>query len=154
MEIAIRVLGPEDLPVLDAIAPDVLDGPVNREWAAEFLADPRHHLAVAIDSGVVVGMASGVHYIHPDKPPELWVNEVGVSEPHQNRGIGRRLLQALFVRGLAVGCTKAWVGTEPSNTAARRLYQVVGGVEDESPFVLVSFTLAESAGPGDGEDSR
>ena len=109
MEVAIRVLGPDELAVLDAIAPDVFDGPVNREWVAEFLADPRHHLAVAIVGGVVVGMASGVHYIHPDKPPELWVNEVGVSEPHQNRGVGRRLLQALFAKG-----------------AHRRMYKGVG----------------------------
>lgn len=150
MEIAVRVLGQDELAVLDAVAPDVFDGPVVRRWAAEFLADPRHHLAVAVASGVVVGMASGVHYVHPDKPPELWVNEVGVAAPYQNRGVGRRLLRALFARGLEVGCTTGWVGTEVDNAAARRLYRAVGGVEDEEPFVLVSFTLAgiADASPG------
>lgn len=147
MDIVVRVLGCGELAVLDAVAPDVFDGPVDRRWAAEFLADPRHHLAVAIAGGVVVGMASGVHYVHPDKPPELWVNEVGVSPPYQNRGVGRRLLRALFARGCEVGCAKGWVGTEVDNSSARRLYRAVGGVEDAEPFVLVSFVLSECAAP-------
>lgn len=53
--------------------------PIDPTWSAEFLRDPRHHIAVAIEDGVVVGIASGVHYLHPDKPPELFVNEVGVA---------------------------------------------------------------------------
>ena len=147
MEVAVRVLGRDELSVLDAVAADVFDGPVDRRWAAEFLADPRHHLAVAVAGGVVVGMASAVHYVHPDKPPELWVNEVGVAPPHQGRGVGRRLLRALFARGREVGCTNAWVGTEFGNAAARRLYRAVGGVEDAEPFLLVSFALGETADP-------
>lgn len=156
MEVAVRVLGRDELAMLDDVAADVFDGPVDRRWAAEFLTDPRHHLAVAVAGGVVVGMASGVHYVHPDKPPELWVNEVGVAPPFQNRGVGRQLLRALFARGREVGCAKGWVGTEVGNAAARRLYQAVGGVEDAEPFVLVSFTLGEgdrpSAEPGASAD--
>jgi ribosomal protein S18 acetylase RimI-like enzyme len=144
VDITVRILGSNELAVLNNVAPDVFDGPVDQGWAAEFLTDPRHHLAVAIASGIVVGMASGVHYVHPDKPPELWVNEVGVAPPYQNQGVGRKLLQALFARGREVGCEKGWVGTEVGNVAARRLYRAVGGVEDEEPFVLVSFTLSDS----------
>ena len=138
---AVRLLGPGDAAVLDRVAEGVFDNPIDPRWRAEFFADPRHHLAVAIDGDLVVGMASAVHYVHPDKPPELWVNEVGVAPPHQNQGVGRRLLQALFARGREVGCAKAWVGTEVGNAVARRLYQSVGGIEDEEPFVLVSFVL-------------
>jgi aminoglycoside 6'-N-acetyltransferase I len=141
MEVVVRVLGADDLPVFDAVAPDVFDHPIDPRWAAEFLADPRHHLAVAIVGGTVVGMASGVHYVHPDKSPELWVNEVGVAPSYQKQGVGRRLMQALFARGREVGCAQAWVGTDVGNTAARRLYQAVGGVEDEEPFVMISFVL-------------
>lgn len=144
MEVVVRVLGRDELSVLDAVAPDVFDHEIDARWAAEFLVDPRLHLAVAIADGVVVGMASGVHYVHPDKAPELWVNEVGVAPTHQNQGVGRRLLRALFARGREVGCKKGWVGTEVNNAAARRLYQAVGGVEDPEPFVLVNFELEES----------
>ena len=38
---------------------------------AEFLVDPRHHLAVAHDDGVIVGFVSAVDYVHPDKPRQL-----------------------------------------------------------------------------------
>lgn len=153
MDINVRVLGPSDLGILDSIMEDVFDGPINPQWAAEFLADSRHHLAVAIAGGAVVGMASAVHYIHPDKPPELWVNEVGVAQSFQNQGVGRRLLRALFARGVEVGCSKGWVGTEVGNSAARRLYRAVGGVEDADPFLLVSFSLDEvtSSGTVSGE---
>jgi len=96
-------------------------------------------MAVAIDEGQVVGMASAVHYLHPDKPPELWVNEVGVAPSHQQQGVGQQLLGALFAHGRGAGCREAWLGTEVDNTAARRLYAAVGG--NEQPMVYVTFEL-------------
>ncbi len=138
--VEIRLLGPADASVLDRIAPDVFDGPVDPRWTAEFLGDDRHHLAVALDGGLVVGMASAVHYVHPDKRPELWINEVGVAPTHRGRGVGQALLAALFERGRALGCTEAWVLTEEDNTAARRLYARAGGREEARP-VYVTFAL-------------
>ncbi len=86
-------------------------------------------------------MASAVHYVHPDKAPELWVNEVGVAPTHWRQGIGRHLLHALFVRGRELGCRGAWVGTEPDNLAARQLYAALGGVEAPEPMVMGEFNL-------------
>jgi aminoglycoside 6'-N-acetyltransferase I len=137
----IRLLAPGDASVLENVAPDVFDNAVDPRWTAEFLADPRHHLAVAIDGGRVVGMASAVHYLHPDKPPELWINEVGVAPNYQGRGIGRGLLQALFAHGRELGCRQAWVATEPGNAAARKLYSAAGGTEAAESFVMVEFEL-------------
>lgn len=142
MAIIIRVLGPDDTAVLEQVAVDVFDNEVDPRWSAEFLADPRHHLAVALDDGQVVGMASAVHYVHPDKPPELWINEVAVAPSHHHRGIGRQLLDALFARGRTLGCQEAWVLTEQNNAAARGLYGAVGGVEAPEPVVMVTFALA------------
>src|SRR3712207_6411736 len=153
-DVTIRILGADEASVLDRVAPDVFDDDVDTRWAAEFVADPRHHLAVALDGGVVVGMASAVHYVHPDKPPELWVNEVGVAPSHQRRGIGRALLEALFARGRELGCREAWVLTDDANTAARGLYAAVSG--EESPAVMVSFqlTAATDDGAGHGDTVR
>ena len=142
MAITIRVLGSDDAGVLEQVAVDVFDNEVDPRWSAEFLADPRHHLAVALDDGQVVGMASAVHYVHPDKPPELWINEVAVAPSHHHRGIGRQLLDALFARGRTLGCQEAWVLTEQNNAAARGLYGAVGGVEAPEPVVMVTFALA------------
>jgi ribosomal protein S18 acetylase RimI-like enzyme len=141
VNLTIRILGPDDGAVLGRVAPDVFDNPVDPRWTAEFLADTRHHLAVAVENGQVVGMASALHYVHPDKPPELWINEVGVSGPYRQHGVGRRLLAALFERGRALGCRQAWVATEPGNVAARRLYGSAGGKEAPEPFVMVEFDL-------------
>ena len=75
---SIRLLGPADASVLENVAVGVFDNAIDPRWTAEFLADARHHLAVALIDDQVVGIASGVHHVHPDKPPELWVNEVAV----------------------------------------------------------------------------
>jgi ribosomal protein S18 acetylase RimI-like enzyme len=139
-EIEIRVLDAACRGVLDDVADDVFDEPVDERWSAEFLADPRHHLAAALDAGRVVGFASGVHYVHPDKAPELWINEVGVAPDYQRRGLGKALIEALIAHGRALGCGEAWVLTEEDNVAARALYAAAGGREQERP-VYVTFEL-------------
>ena len=146
MTIEIRLLGPGDDAALGRVAPDVFDHLINPGWAAEFLNDPRHHIAVAIDDGVVVGFASGVHYLHPDKAPELFINEVGVAPTHQNQGIGKSVLSALLESGRAAGCHQAWVGTEGSNSAATRLYASAGGAAPED-FVMFTFPLDQGTEP-------
>ena len=140
MSVEIRILAAGDAAVLENVAADVFDRGVDAARTAEFLADPRHHLAVAIDeAGVVVGFASAVHYMHPDKPPELWINEVGVAASHRDRGVGKRLLAALFERARTLGCGEAWVLTDRANEPAVRLYQSLGGAARDQ--VMFSFKL-------------
>ena len=140
-EVQIRILSPSDGAVLNNVADGVFDGPLDSRWTAEFLGDPRHHIAAAIVSEQIVGMASAVHYVHPDKGPELWVNEVGVAPAFQRRGIAKELLKFLFQHGLTLGCKEAWVLTEENNVAARNLYADVGGVQPDEPTVYVTFRL-------------
>jgi aminoglycoside 6'-N-acetyltransferase I len=137
MTIEIRVLRSGDESVLAHMAPEVFDNPIDPDFTREFLGDPRHHIAVAIDDGLVVGFASAVHYIHPDKPPELWVNEVAVAPTHHQRGLGKAVLAALFEVGRSHRCGSAWVLTNASNAPAMALYRSQGGV---------------AAPPGMGED--
>ena len=138
-KIVIRVLEEADLTVLERVSPDVFDAPINQRWAREFLADPRHHLAVALAGPMIVGFASAVHYVHPDAAPQLFINQVGVALSFQRYGIGTRLMQALFARGRELGCCEAWLGTEHDNLAARGLYRALGGIEED--FIMVSFDL-------------
>ncbi len=140
----LRLLGPDDAAVLGRVAADVFDEPVDEALAAELLADPRHHLAVAVDSqGMVVAMATAVHYVHPDKPAELWINEVGVAPERRGFGLGRRLLELLLDHGRSLGCREAWVLTHADNHAARRLYRRTGGRE-EQPVVMYAWELGET----------
>jgi len=146
MTVAVRVLGGEDdAAVLARLAPEVLDRGVDPALAAEFLADPRHHIAVAIEDGTVVAFASGVHYVHPDKPTELWINEVGVSPAHRRRGLGALVVGALLAEGRTLGCVNAWVLTDRSNEAAMRLYRGCGGVEAKGDTVMFEFPLGGAA---------
>jgi ribosomal protein S18 acetylase RimI-like enzyme len=139
-----RLATPPDAAALANSAADVFDDPVDPALTAEFLGDPRHHLAIAIDDGRIVGMASGVHYVHPDKASELWVNEVGVAPEYRGRGIGRRVLAVLLDHGRALGCGEAWLLTDDDNTAARRMYAAAGGRETP-PQIMIEFDLQNDA---------
>src|SRR5262249_59656854 len=93
----IRLLSAHDAAALERVAPGVFDDPLDPAATREFLSDPRHHIAVAIDDGIVVGFVSAVHYAHPDKAaPELWMNEVSVAPPHPGRGIGKARIAAVL----------------------------------------------------------
>ena len=137
--ITIKVLSISDLPLLMNVADDVFDNPVDENFAREFLADPRHHIVVALSEGVVIGFASAVHYIHPDKPTELWINEVGVAPAHQNKGIGKAIMKELLQLGRQLGCANAWVLTDRSNEAANRLYQSTDGQVADGDTVMYEF---------------
>ena len=136
-EPSIELLDSDDLDALERVADGLFDNPIRASLAAEFLADPRHHLAVAVRDGAVVGFASAVHYVHPDKPPELWINEIAVAPSNRNRGIGKELMRVLFRLAENLGCTQAWVLAEPGNLGARQFYRALGG--SEAPAVMYSF---------------
>ena len=139
MTIEYRLLGLEDIAILDAVADDVFDHPLIPEQTARFLADRSHFIVVAIDDGSVVGIGTANEYLHPDKPVQFWVQEMGVAPSHQRRGIGSRLLEMLLDIARERGHAEAWLGTENDNTPARALYRSLGG--EEEPFVMYTFKL-------------
>lgn len=141
MNVEIRILGTGEEAVLGNVAAEVFDNPIDHAMTAEFLNDPRHHIVVALDEDCVVGMASAVHYVHPDKQPELWINEVGVAPTHQRQGIAKKLLHALMEVGRQHDCGEAWVLTERSNAAAMKLYSSVDGETEPEDSVMFTFKL-------------
>jgi ribosomal protein S18 acetylase RimI-like enzyme len=141
MPITVRLLGPDEATILDNVAADVFDHAIDPRLCAEFFADPRHHLVVALDHDLVVGMASGVHYVHPDKPPQLFINEVAVAATHHSQGIGRRLVATLVAHGEAIGCDEAWVLTSPDNEPAKRMYRAAGAIPDEELSIMFTYRM-------------
>jgi len=136
-----RMLRAGDHEFLQNVAPDVFDNAIDDHLASEFLADDRHHIAVAIDNGQVIGFASGVHYVHPDKPAEMWINEVGVAPGYQGRGVGKAIMKTMLDHARYLGCVNAWVLTERSNRAAMALYASAGGRESAPDEVMLTFEL-------------
>ncbi|HVZ40013.1 MAG TPA: GNAT family N-acetyltransferase [Candidatus Kapabacteria bacterium] len=151
MALQIRLLRHSDVEVLASVADGVFDDPVDVPAARAFLNDPRHHIVVAVDDGVVVGFVSALHYVHPDKTaPELWINEVAVAPTHWRRGTGARLMRTMLDHAAGLGCAEAWVLTGRTNMAAMRLYASVGGAEFSEDVVMFSFPLAPAQAPEAG----
>ncbi len=87
-----------------------------------------------------MGFASAVHYVHPDKPTELWINEVGVAPTFRSRGLAKAVVHTLLSHARSLGCANAWVLTDQDNAPARALYASVGGRETP-PQLMVEFDL-------------
>lgn len=143
--VEVRCLAAGDEAVLDRVAEGVFDHDVRPAWARDYLAEPRQLLAVAVVDGVVVAMASGVVYGHPDKAPQLFVNEVGVAPAQRRRGLGARVLRCLLDRGRDLGCAEAWVATEDDNDAALALYAATGGHDEGYRAAVFTYPLAPAA---------
>ena len=135
----IRLLTLDDAALLQQTPDDVFDDPVVANRVVDVLQDPRHHVAAAIDGGRIIGFASAVHYLHPDKrQPELWINEVGVAAEFRRQGIARALLQRLQQLAFEQDCSDVWVLTDRGNTVAM---QLDGSIPDAQCEDADLFTL-------------
>ena len=140
-EIETRLATIDDLVDLEKVGDLLFDHPVKKDRAIEFLNDPRHHLVLAFYNGNIVGIASGFHHVHPDKNPALFIDEVGILDDFQGKGIGSELVRNLCEHGKKLGCEAAWVMTENTNTVARRAYAKAKGIENKGSFVLLEFEM-------------
>lgn len=122
MTVDIRRVVPGDESWFERIAPEVFDEPIRAKRLTAHLLDPSHLLIVAIVDGQIVGQTAAVLHRHPDKPTELYIDEVGVTPDKQRQGIARRMLDAMLAWGRELGCEETWLGTEMDNQAAKSLY--------------------------------
>jgi len=132
MGIVLRRIGADDASLFESIAPDVFDEPVDTARLAAYLTTPGHLMLLALEGERVVGQCAAVVHRHPDKPTELYVDELGTAATHRRQGIGRRLLAEMFDWGRELGATEAWLGTELDNAAANALYRGFAPIEDEA----------------------
>jgi ribosomal protein S18 acetylase RimI-like enzyme len=148
----VRLANPGDAALV--LAADVFDNPASFPATAAFLGaadapDPRNILALAEMGGQVVGFASGTVLDHPDKPRNLFVQELGVNEAGQRRGIARALLAAVRAEGRARGCEVSWVLAEHDNLPARATYSATGGNETTGVVMYEWDEVADGEGlPG------
>ncbi|MCU0828383.1 MAG: GNAT family N-acetyltransferase [Tabrizicola sp.] len=131
-DIIIRRIGPSDAALV--LAAEVFDHPASEAATRRFLGpdgrpDARNILILAWLNGEIVGFVSGTVLDHPDKPRNLFLQELGVNEPARGRGIAKALIAALRAEGRARGCQATWVLTEAGNTPARATYAAAGGEE-------------------------
>lgn len=105
---------------------DVFDEAIDFAFVDAYLAAPNHILLVAMDGELVVGHIRGVIHVHPDRAPELYIDNLGVDDAYQRRGIATDLLAALRKIAATKGATELWVATEADNEGALAFYRSVG----------------------------
>jgi aminoglycoside 6'-N-acetyltransferase I len=137
--VEIKRLGAGDAAVLARVGEDVFDEPIDPERVTAYLAEPGHIMLVALADDEVVAQVAAVIHRHPDKPTELYLDEVGVAPDFRRQGLAKRMVGEMLALGRAAGCEEAWVGTELDNEPARKLYQSRGGVAE--PFVMYVYKL-------------
>jgi aminoglycoside 6'-N-acetyltransferase I len=114
---------------------DVFDEPVDSERLRAYVRAPDHLMVVAVHKGTVIAQVAAVLHRHPDKVTELYIDEVGVTPNWRRKGLATAMLVRVLDEGRLRGAREAWVGTEPGNAAAHRLYKNLGGPEAER-FVM------------------
>lgn len=92
---------------LEQVGDALFDHPIKRDMTIEFFQDLRHHLVLAFHKAEAIGMATGFHYVHPDKDPSMFINEVGVTLEFQNQGVGRELVKYFWKYAQKIGCQGA-----------------------------------------------
>lgn len=132
MPITLKRLAAGDEAVFDTIAPDVFDEPIHPERMRAYLRELGHLMLLELDGNLVVGQCAAVVHRHPDKPTELYIDEVGTASTHLRRGVATAMLHEMFAWGRELGCREAWLGTELDNDPANGLYRRLKPSEDEA----------------------
>lgn len=137
MQLVFQRVSLDDIHLLDDVADDIFDHPIDFGFARQFLADARNILIVALHGTRVIGQLVAIVHHHLDAPTDLFIENLGVSQEWRRRGIARRLLSLAAHAGAAQGARSAWVATERDNEPANRLYAATGASSDQ--FVMFSY---------------
>jgi GNAT superfamily N-acetyltransferase len=105
-----------------ALAPQI----TTMTWARFFDAYEPVNALVAEQQGQLVGL---VHYIFHRSTtmiaPTCYLQDLFTSEAARGRGVGRALIEAVYVRAAAAGCPRVYWMTHESNHQAMQLYDQV-----------------------------
>jgi len=100
---------------------------------AGHLADPDHHVLVAVDGlDEPVGYSLAIHGALPEAP-EPWraertayLSKLYVAPELHGAGLARTLMDAVRTASLDDGCVAIWLGTNRENLRAQRFYARCG----------------------------
>lgn len=126
MDVVIKIVGKTDAHILEHVAEEVFDHGVTNERLASHLDEANHVMCVAVFNDLVVGQLRAVIHKHPDRAPELYIDNAGVAPAFQRKGIAKRLLAEIVRLAKERSGEEMWVGTEPDNEAAIALYRSFG----------------------------
>jgi ribosomal protein S18 acetylase RimI-like enzyme len=132
----IKQLQVGDEAVLERVAADVFDEAINPKLLEAYLAQANHHMIVALQNGQVVGQIRAVIHKHPDRPSELYIDNLGVTPSLQRQGVATKLFSAMLELGKNLGCEDAWLATEQDNAQAQGFYETYGVKPETMAYYL------------------
>jgi len=96
-------------------------------------AEPVHACVAELDNSLV-GL---VHYVFHRSTtmlaPICYLQDLFTSEDSRGRGVGRALIEAVYVRASEAGSTRVYWQTHETNLVARRLYEALA---ERSGFIV------------------
>jgi GNAT superfamily N-acetyltransferase len=108
-------------------------------WERFFDTDEPVHALVAEHESRVVGLA---HYIFHRSTSRLgdicYLQDLFTEEALRGKGIGRALIEAVYVAARAAGCSRVYWQTQSTNAAGRALYDKVAA---HRGFIVYSHEL-------------
>jgi aminoglycoside 6'-N-acetyltransferase I len=131
-------VGPGQASLLHDVADGVFNDPFDPDRLGPYFASPGTMLIVARDGGRVVGQLKAAIHLHPDKPADLYIDELVVAPAYQRRGIARRLLREAEQWARERGCADVWLATAADNGPAHALY---GRFAASKPCLLYYWDL-------------
>lgn len=116
----VAVTDPDHL--LHSIAPEVFDESITGEYLTGYLASPHTMLYLAFHNHKIIGQIQAFIQLHPDKPADLYIDNLGVTPEFQRYGVGTQLIAAVLKAGRERGCRSAWLSAEADNEVVRAFY--------------------------------
>ena len=120
-----------------ALAAEITQSTWNRFFAAE---EPVHAL-VAERNGTLLGI---VHYLFHRSTllieQNCYLQDLFTAKAARGQGVGRALIEAVYVRAREAGATRVYWHTQETNATARKLYD---GVADLTGFIVYRKMLQE-----------
>ena len=118
-----HVIGADNASLLNDIAPGVFEAPVREDFLSTCLDNSQQFLIVAVGDGQVVGKAISYVFHFPEKPSEIYIEEIDVAKDWRRQGVASALMQAVGAEGKRRGIAEYWLVTEKDNKGARALYE-------------------------------
>lgn len=102
---------------------------------ARFLADDPMQALVAVQEGALVGIVHAVfHPVTSSDRPVCFLNDLFVAEAVRRRGVGRRLVEALYDLARARGALRVYWHMQVDNRTAAELYDKVASRSGHTVF--------------------
>lgn len=123
---------PGNAHILNNVAPGTFDHAIDSDRLQRYLANPANWMGVALHQRIVISMVMCVVHDHPDKPTELFLDEIGTGDDWRRQGAARYLMQRVLERAEEEGIEEIWLATEPDNAPARGLYESIRAKREDA----------------------